>query len=122
VGTTSTGPLRRGLIVIPAPLRELRIPIATRVLAAGALSLIVLAIALLTGAKQSIQSAVYAQIVERVQIGENTLSYLVNERGSAKINSEGDLQFGSWVVKGDYCASRRPSANSTASSGTITPS
>lgn len=80
----------------------LRIPIATRVLAAGAFSLIALTVALLICAKQSVQTAIYAQIRERVQTGQNTLWDLVNERGAARINAAGDLQFGSWIVKGDH--------------------
>lgn len=83
-------------------LRQLRIPIAVRVLALGAFSLAVLAGALLMGTVRSVQMGMYSQIGERVQVGQNTLWRLVNDRGAAKINAAGNLQFGSWVVKGDH--------------------
>jgi methyl-accepting chemotaxis protein len=57
--------------------------------------------ALLVSAKESVQNGVYKQIDERVQVGQNTLWSLVNERGTASI-AEGNLRFGSWVVKGDH--------------------
>jgi methyl-accepting chemotaxis protein len=82
--------------------RALRIPIAVRVLVIATLALIVLTIALLVSAKESVQSAVYAQTLERVQVGQNTLWQLVNTHGPAQINARGDLQFGTWVVAGDH--------------------
>ncbi|HEY4442184.1 MAG TPA: Cache 3/Cache 2 fusion domain-containing protein, partial [Candidatus Elarobacter sp.] len=81
--------------------RQLRIPIATRVMVTGAACLLLLAGALLYSAKESVQSGVYKQIGERVQVGQNTLWDLVNQKGPASI-VDGDLRFGSWVVKGDH--------------------
>jgi methyl-accepting chemotaxis protein len=85
-----------------AQLRTLRIPISVRILAVGSLSLIVLAVALLVETRQSTRTAIYTQIANQVETGQNTLWSLVNERGAAKMNAAGNLQFGSWVVKGDH--------------------
>jgi HAMP domain-containing protein len=76
--------------------------IATRILGAGAFSLIVLTIALLVCARETVSGAMYGQITERVQSAEKTLWYLVNERGAPTIDAAGDLRFGSWVVRGDH--------------------
>jgi methyl-accepting chemotaxis protein len=83
-------------------LRRLRVPIAARVLAGGAFSLVILTAALLVGTVRSVQTGMYSQITERVRVGQNTLWRLVNDRGAAKINAAGNLQFGAWVVKGDH--------------------
>ena len=78
-----------------------RIPLATRVLAVGAVALVLLTIALLISAKESVQNGVYRQIDGRVQVGQNTLWQLVNDKGAPSI-VDGNLRFGSWVVKGDH--------------------
>ncbi|MDB5040079.1 MAG: methyl-accepting chemotaxis sensory transducer [Candidatus Eremiobacteraeota bacterium] len=82
-------------------LRLARVPIATRVLAVGALSLALLTITLLISAMQSVEHGVYAQIDQRVQVAQNTLWSQVNARGAASI-VDGNLRFGSWVVQGDH--------------------
>ena len=87
---------------LAAQLRTLRIPIAARILTLGMLSLIVLAVALLFETTQSTKSAMYAQIAKQVETGQNTLSSLLADRGSATINATGHLQFGRWVVSGDH--------------------
>ena len=66
-------------------LRLARVPIATRVLAVGALSLALLTITLLISAMQSVEHGVYAQIDQRVQVAQNTLWSQVNARGAASI-------------------------------------
>jgi len=82
-------------------LRQVRIPIATRVMATGAACLALLTGALMISAKESVQNGVYKQIDERVQVGQNTLWQLVNEHGAASI-VDGNLHFGTWIVKGDH--------------------
>src|SRR6202790_3616039 len=82
-------------------LRLARVPIATRVMAVGALSLALLTITLLISAMQSVEHGVYGQIDQRVQVAQNTLWSLANARGPASI-VDGKLRSGSWVVKGDH--------------------
>lgn len=93
---------RRGVnLNASSRLRFVRIPIATRVLAVGALSLALLTVTLLISVTQSVQHRVHGQIDQRVQVAENTLWSLVNARGPASVVN-GKLRFGSWVVKGDH--------------------
>jgi methyl-accepting chemotaxis protein len=80
---------------------SLRISFASRVLAIGAVSMLGLTIALLISAKASVEHAVYAQTLERVQVAQNTLWSLVNKRGTAEV-VDGKLRFGSWTVAGDH--------------------
>ena len=79
----------------------LRIPLATRVMAVGAIALVLLTVALLISAKESVQNGVYRQIDNRVQVGQNTLWQLVKDKGAPSIVG-GNLQFGTWVVKDDH--------------------
>jgi methyl-accepting chemotaxis protein len=83
-------------------LRSLRLPIATRILSMSALSLVLLAIALFVGAKMSIQSAVYAQIVGRLQTSDNAMADLLANHGPANVDGSEHLRFGAWVVQGDH--------------------
>ncbi len=79
----------------------MQVPIATRVLVVGALSLALLTVTLLISVTQSVQRRVHGQIDQRVQVAENTLWSLVRARGPASV-VDGKLRFGSWVVKGDH--------------------
>jgi hypothetical protein len=78
-----------------------RIPIAVRILAISAFSLIALAIALFVAAKQSIHDAVYAQILTRCNVAAGTLIYLAEAHGPPNVGTDGKLRFGSFVVDGD---------------------
>jgi methyl-accepting chemotaxis protein len=89
-------------MVVLGRLRAVRIPIATRVLAIGAVSLVLFAAALLLSARESVQRGVSAQISDRVQVAQNTLWYLVQQRGAATVGDDGKLRFGDWVVSGDH--------------------
>jgi methyl-accepting chemotaxis protein len=84
------------------PPRKPRILITTRILGAGALSLIVLTVALLGSARETVRAAMYAQIAQHIGTAQNMLRYLVQERGAPSLNAAGDLQFGAWIVKGDH--------------------
>ncbi|HEX3551420.1 MAG TPA: methyl-accepting chemotaxis protein, partial [Candidatus Elarobacter sp.] len=77
------------------------VSIATRVLFAAGISLIAMTVALLAGARGSVQSSVSSEIASHVQVGQNVLWSLVNERGPAAVVN-GKLRFGTWTVAGDH--------------------
>jgi hypothetical protein len=85
-----------GAFMIANRLAGRRLPIAARVLAISALSLIILAVALFLGARQSIHDAVRAQILNRVDVAAGTLLYLGRDARSA--NYLRRRQFAIWLV------------------------
>jgi len=87
---------------LPTVLRSLRFPIATRVLLASALLIVALTIALLFSAKRTVEQAMYAEIIQRVEVGQNLLRQLAGERGTPALTPSGEPKFGSWTVRGDH--------------------
>jgi methyl-accepting chemotaxis protein len=89
-------------MAIAAASPTLRIPIAARILVVGGLSLTFFTAALLFESTQSIKAVTYEQIAKQVETGQKTLWSSLADRGAARINAAGNLQFGRWVARGDH--------------------
>src|SRR5919197_903874 len=78
-----------------------RLSIATRILAVATLSLLVLAVVLLVVVKQTVDGAIYRQIAQQVEHGQQTLWYLTRAKGEAHI-VDGKLFLGTFQVDGNH--------------------
>ena len=78
-----------------------RLSIATRMLLVAGFSLVALTAVLLVVVKQSVERAIYTEIANEVQHGQDTLWYLVNQKGAAHL-VDGKLILGDWQVEGDH--------------------
>jgi methyl-accepting chemotaxis protein len=81
--------------------RRLRLSIAARVLLLSALSLITLTGVLLVSLRPIVERTVYSELANDVEHGQQSLWYLVHQKGQAHVE-DGQLYLGSWQVAGDH--------------------
>ncbi|MBV9892661.1 MAG: Cache 3/Cache 2 fusion domain-containing protein [Chloroflexi bacterium] len=78
-----------------------RLSIAARILLLSALSLLTLTGVLLGCLRPIVERTVYSQLLNDVEHGQQTLWYLSNQKGQARIQ-DGQLYLGDWQVAGDH--------------------